>query len=219
MDATTLNAVQTIAIASVLAWASGIRLYAAIFIAGAAAAVGWISLPGELGILANPIVLGAAGLLLFMEFFADKIPGLDSLWDGLHTFIRIPAGALLAAGATTGLTGDTLNALTLAAGLIGGTITAGTHFTKAGGRALLNTSPEPVSNLVTSVAEDAAVIGGLWLAFAYPWVFLGFLVLFVLLVIYILPKIWRLLRAIVARALTWLGLREPTVAPELTVKR
>jgi hypothetical protein len=206
MDPNTLSVIQTIAIASVLAWASGIRLYATLFIVGLAAYANWVTLPGDLKVLANPIVMGVAGTLLFMEFFADKIPGLDSLWDGLHTFIRIPAGALLAAGATTGLTGDTATALTVAAGLLGGTITAGTHFTKAGGRALINTSPEPVSNVATSIGEDAAVLGGLWLAFAHPWVFVGFLVLFMLLVIWLLPKIWRLFKRIVTKALQWVGL-------------
>jgi Domain of unknown function (DUF4126) len=213
MDAPTLSLLQTLAIASVLAWASGIRLYATILIVGLAAFAQWITLPGDLGVLANPIVLGAAAILFVMEFLADKIPGVDSLWDGLHTFIRIPAGALLAAGATTGLTGDTLNALTVAAGLIGGTITAGTHFTKAGGRALINTSPEPVSNLATSVAEDVAVVGGLWLAFAYPWAFLGLLVLFVLLVVWLLPKLWRLLKRVVRRALEWIGVLQQHSLP------
>lgn len=205
MDSNTLSLIQTIAIASVLAWASGIRLYATLFVVGMSAYVNWIALPSDLKVLANPIVLGATGILLFMEFFADKIPGLDSLWDGIHTFIRIPAGALLAAGATTGLTGDTATALTVAAGLMGGTITAGTHFTKAGGRALINTSPEPVSNVATSVGEDVAVLGGLWLAFAYPWTFVGLLALFLLLIAWLLPKIWRFFKRVVTKTLQWIG--------------
>ncbi len=130
---------QSVALASLLAWASGVRLYLVVFAVGLGGYLGYIELPSGLEVLQHPWVIGSAGFLLAMEFLADKVPGLDSLWDSVHTFIRIPAGALLAAGAT----GDTLSALTVAAGLLGGTITAGTHFTKAGGRALLNTSPEP----------------------------------------------------------------------------
>jgi hypothetical protein len=125
--------------------------------------------------------------MLLMEFIVDKVPVVDSVWDGFHTFIRIPAGALLAAGAT----GDTLTALTIAAGLLGGTITAGTHFTKAGGRALINTSPEPFSNWTASLTEDALVVSGIWLAFTYPLAFLAALLVLIALMIWLLPKLWR----------------------------
>jgi hypothetical protein len=130
-----------------------------------------------------------------MEFLADKVPAIDSLWDAVHTFIRIPAGALLAAGAT----GDSLTALTVAAGLLGGTITAGTHFTKAGGRAVINTSPEPVSNWGASFTEDALVLSGIWLAFTHPLVFLVLLLLFLLMLVWLIPRVWRGIRAVADR--------------------
>ena len=192
----------TIAIALALAWASGIRLYAVLFLVGLAGQFHWFGWqsPQSLAILSHPIVLGANGLLLFVEFFADKIPGLDSIWDAAHTFIRIPAGALLAAGVMGAEDGA---AWALAAGLIGGTIAAGTHFTKAGGRVAINTSPEPVSNWLASFSEDAAVLGGLWLAFQYPAIFLLLLALFILLMFWLIPKLYRFIRAILHRIAGW----------------
>ena len=133
--------------------------------------------------------------MVAMEFLVDKIPGLDSAWDAIHTFVRIPAGAFLAAGAT----GDTFNALTVAAGLLGGTITAGTHFTKAGSRALINTSPEPVTNWAASFGEDAMVLSSLWLVFWHPAVFLVLLAVFIVLAVWLLPKLVRGLRAMFRR--------------------
>jgi hypothetical protein len=178
---------HTVALASLLAWASGLRLYLLIFILGLAARFQYLTLPPGLQVLSHDFVIGAAGILLAMEFLADKVPGLDSAWDALHTFIRIPAGALLAAGAT----GDTLSAITVAAGLLGGTITAGTHFTKAGSRAALNTSPEPFTNWAASLTEDALVLGGMWLALFHPLAFMVLLALFLLLAAWLLPKLWR----------------------------
>jgi hypothetical protein len=183
---------HSIALASLLAWASGVRLYLVIFAMGMAGLWGWYGLPEGLKVLQHPWVIGAAGVMLAMEFLIDKVPGIDSAWDAIHTFIRIPAGALLAAGAT----GDDLSALTVAAGLIGGTITAGTHFTKAGSRAVINTSPEPVSNWTASVGEDIAVMSAIWVALTHPAVFLVLLALFLLLAIWLLPKLWRGVRAI-----------------------
>ena len=130
--------------------------------------------------------------MLVMEFLVDKVPALDSAWDAIHTFIRIPAGALLAAGAT----GDTLTPLTIVAGLLGGTLTAGTHFTKTGGRALINTSPEPFSNWGASLAEDASVLGATWFAVYHPLVFLTLLSLFIVLMLWLLPKLWRAVRGV-----------------------
>ena len=187
------SVLQSVALASLLAWASGMRLYLVVFAVGLAGFLGYVDLPPGLHVLEHPWVIAAAGFMLFIEFFADKVPGFDSAWDAAHTFIRIPAGALLAAGAT----GDTLGPLTVAAGLLGGTISAGTHFTKASGRALINTSPEPVSNWVASFTEDAMVLGAIWFAFHYPLVFLAFLALFILAAIWLLPKLWRGLRALV----------------------
>ena len=186
---------QTFALASLLAWASGIRLYMVVFAVGLAGHLGYVDLPQGLHVLQHPWVIGAAGVMLAMEFLVDKIPGLDSIWDAIHTFVRIPAGAFLAAGAT----GDTLNALTVAAGLLGGTITAGTHFTKAGGRAIINTSPEPVTNWAASFTEDAMVLSSIWLVFWHPAVFIALLVLFLLLVVWLLPKVVRGVRGIFRR--------------------
>ena len=187
-----METLQTLVLASLLAWASGIRLYMVVCAVGLLGHFDYIALPSGLKVLEHPWVIGTAGFMLAMEFLVDKIPGLDSLWDAVHTFIRIPAGALLAAGAT----GDTLTVLTIVAGLLGGTITAGTHFTKAGSRAMINTSPEPVSNWGASFAEDAAVVTGIWFAFQYPWLFLALLVVFLLLAIWLLPKLVRGIRSL-----------------------
>lgn len=190
-----MDTLQTFALASLLAWGSGLRLYLVVCAVGLAGHLGYVDLPAGLQVLQHPWVIGAAGFMLAMEFLVDKIPGLDSVWDALHTFVRIPAGAFLAAGAT----GDTLNALTVVTGLIGGTITAGTHFTKAGGRAMINTSPEPVSNWGASITEDAMAMGGIYLALMHPWVFLVLLALFLLLAIWLLPKLVRGIRAVMRR--------------------
>lgn len=187
MTPSELQVLQSVALASLLAWASGLRLYLVVFAVGLAGYLGYIELPAGLKVLQHPWVIGAAGFLLLMEFLVDKLPGIDSLWDAVHTFIRIPAGALLAAGAT----GDTLSALTVAAGLLGGTITAGTHFTKAGGRAIINASPEPFSNWAASLTEDAMVLAGIWFAFLFPLFFLAALAVFVALAIWLLPRVWR----------------------------
>jgi len=192
MSPTEWQVLQTVALASLLAWASGIRLYLVVCAVGLAGYLGYIELPAGLKVLQHPWVVGTAGFMLVVEFFADKVPAVDSAWDAIHTFIRIPAGALLAAGAT----GDTLTALTVAAGLLGGTITAGTHFTKAGGRALINTSPEPFSNWTASLTEDAVVVAGIWFALFYPVVFLVMLLALLALMVWLLPKLWRAVRAI-----------------------
>lgn len=190
-----MEIVNSIAVAAGLAWASGLRLYAVLFLAGLLGRLGYLELPDSLTVLQHPAVIGAAGLMFFVEFFADKIPALDSVWDGIHTFIRIPAGALLAAYSLGGHD----SAIMLAAGILGGTLAAGTHLTKAGSRAVINTSPEPVSNVATSLTEDALVFGGLYAAFQHPWVFLALLGVFVLLMAWLLPKLWRGVRAVFRR--------------------
>ena len=187
---------QALAIGGALAWASGLRLYVVLLVLGLGARYGVIDLPRELQVLAHTYVIAASGILVFIEFFADKIPGFDSLWDTVHTFIRIPAGALLAAG----IAGDEGLAVAIAAGLLGGTITAGTHFTKAGTRLAANASPEPFSNWGLSFMEDAMVAGGLWLAWQYPIAFLTLLVLFLLVIAWLLPKLWRLVRRVFSAA-------------------
>jgi hypothetical protein len=196
------HVLQTVALASLLAWASGLRLYLTVFAVGLAGHLGYIELPAALKVLEHPWVIAAAGFMVVMEFVVDKVPALDSAWDAIHTFIRIPAGALLAAGAT----GDTLSALTVAAGLLGGTITAGTHFTKAAGRGLINTSPEPFTNWGASFTEDALVLAGIWFAFQHPVVFLSGLAVFIALAIWLLPKLWRGLQG-VFRSLRRIGTR------------
>lgn len=170
-----------------VAWASGLNLYAAILTLGLLGATGNIVLPPDLQILTHPAVIIAAGFMYFVEFVTDKIPGVDSGWDALHTFIRIPAGALLAAGAVS----PANPAMTLAAAILGGGLAAGTHATKAGTRVMINTSPEPFSNWIVSVLEDIFVIGGLWTALHHPLLFLLLLTGFIILMILLLPKLWR----------------------------
>jgi Domain of unknown function (DUF4126) len=175
-----------IALTMGVAWACGINLYAAILMLGILGATGNMALPSDLAVLTEPIVIGAAGIMYFVEFFVDKVPGLDNSWDTVHTFIRIPAGALLAAGAV----GEVDPAVSLAAAIIGGGLAACTHTVKTGSRILINTSPEPFSNWTASIAEDVVVVGGLWTAFQHPWLFIVLLILFILLAIWLIPKIW-----------------------------
>ncbi|MCB1760956.1 MAG: DUF4126 domain-containing protein [Gammaproteobacteria bacterium] len=184
-----MDPIQVISLTLGAAWASGINLYAAILVLGYLGLSGDITLPPGLELLANPLVLGAAGLMYAVEFFADKVPGVDSVWDLLHTFVRIPAGAALAAGMSQGL--DISQGAEFAAMLVGGGITAASHTAKAGSRVLINTSPEPVSNWSASIAEDLAVVGGLWASLHHPWLFVAVMVLFLLLLIWLLPKLWR----------------------------
>lgn len=190
-----LSTMQLIALAGTLGWASGIRLYAVLFTVGGLGYLGWIPLPGTLTVLAHPYVLAASGFMFVVEFFADKIPGIDSAWDFVQTFIRIPAGAALAAG----VFGDAGTATTLAAAILGGSLAAGSHFAKAGSRVLINTSPEPFSNWAASFGEDLSVGTVLFLAFAYPWAAIVVLCLLVLLMIWLIPHVWRAIRGIFRR--------------------
>ena len=175
----------TLALTMGLAWASGINLYATLLTLGFLANTGNIDLPPDLQIVADPMVMAAAGLMYFIEFFADKVPGVDSGWDAIHTFIRIPAGAMLAAGAI----GDLNPAVEITAAILGGSLAAGSHATKAGTRVLINTSPEPFSNWFASVSEDIAVIGGVWACINHPVLFLIALVFFIAMMIWLLPRI------------------------------
>ena len=200
-----MDLTQTIALTMGVAWASGLNLYAAILMLGLMGATGHIVLPPGLEPLTDPLVIGAAGFMYCVEFFADKVPGVDNGWDTLHTFVRIPAGAVLAAGAV----GPVSVEAQIAAALIGGTLTAATHATKAGGRLIINTSPEPVTNWVASLCEDIAVVAGLWTALNYPVVFIALLAAFVLLMIWLLPKVWRGVVAIFRSIGRWLGIADP----------
>ncbi len=177
---------QAITLAMGAAWASGVNLYAAILTLGVLGVTGNMVLPPELQVLQHPMVLTAAGLMFAVEFFADKIPGIDTGWDAIHTFIRIPAGALLAAGAISEVNPD----LAVAAAIVGGTIAASSHVTKSGSRVLINASPEPFSNWLASLTEDIAVMGGIWLALAHPYIFLVCFILFIVLMVWLLPRIW-----------------------------
>lgn len=189
-----MDITQTIALTLGVAWASGINLYAAIFMLGWMGTTGNIELPPHLQILTDPMVMVAAGFMYCVEFFADKIPGVDTGWDAIHTFIRIPAGAVLAAAAV----GDVGTGAQLAAGIVGGALATGSHITKAGSRVLINASPEPVSNWFASVGEDVMVILGLWTALYNPVLFLVLLALFILLMIWLTPKIWRGIKKVFA---------------------
>jgi len=181
-----------IALTMGVAWASGINLYAAMVMLGLLGATGNMDLPSGLQVLAHPLIIGAAGFMYVVEFIADKIPGVDTSWDTLHTFIRIPAGALLAAGAV----GDVNPVVALAVAMVGGGMAAGAHATKSGARVMINTSPEPGSNWVVSLVEDLAVIAGLWTALQHPWVFIILLIGFILLMIWLLPRVWRSIKRV-----------------------
>jgi hypothetical protein len=186
--------IQTVAMAAGLSWASGFRLYAVLFTVGLLAKFGVISMPAALSVLSHPWVLGASGVMLVAEFVADKVPVFDSLWDSFHTFIRIPAGAVLAAAAI----GQADPVWVAIAGIPGGTLAGTSHFTKAGSRAVINTSPEPFTNWATSFGEEALVAGGLFTALFHPLVFLVGLVFFILIALWLIPKIWRGIRRVLS---------------------
>lgn len=190
-----MDAVQNVALAAGMAWGSGLRLYAVLFAAGLLGRMGYIDLPPGLQILEHTWVMAASGSMLLVEFLADKIPAVDTFWDAIHSFIRIPAGAVLAALAL----GEHDPEVMLVAAILGGTLAAGTHAAKAGSRALINTSPEPVSNVAASLGEEAILAGGLFAAFNHPWVFLVLLAVFVGLLAWLLPKLWRSIRSVVRR--------------------
>lgn len=193
---------QTLTLTAGTAWASGINLYATITGLGVAGATGYIDLPPGLAVLQDPLVILIAGVMYCVEFLADKIPGFDSAWDAIHTFIRIPLGALLAAGAV----GEVAPALSVAAGLLGGGIAAASHSVKAGSRALINTSPEPFSNIAASTTEDILVFGGLWLALKQPLAFAIAFGLFLLALLWILPRLWHGTQLLYRRLGRWLGM-------------
>lgn len=190
-----MDAVSSFALASGLSWASGFRLYATVCVVGLLSYFNYLPLPQSLAILSHPVVIGVAGLLMVVEFLADKIPYVDSTWDAIQTFIRIPAGALLAMGAMN--SADPM--ITTIAGLLGGSVAGITHATKAGSRALINTSPEPVSNITTSLGEDGLWLGGGWLALFHPAIFIGVLALLMVVMLWMLPKLWRGLRLLLQK--------------------
>jgi hypothetical protein len=190
-----MDMIQQVAIGAGLAWSSGIRLYAVVFFCGLLGHFNVIHLPAGLQLLTHPVVMAVSGSLFLLEFFADKIPGFDSVWDAIHTFIRIPAGAVLAAATFSNVD----PAWMIAAGLLGGTIASGTHLTKAGTRALINTSPEPFSNWIASFGEEFTVLGGIWTMFMHPLAFLFVLAVFLGIAAWLIPKFWRATKGLVGR--------------------
>lgn len=210
-----LDLAQLIALAAVLGWASGVRLYLVVLLTGLAGFMGWIELPQGLRLLANPVVLGVSGFMVLVEFFADKIPGLDSLWDVVHTVIRIPAGAALAAG----VFGADSSVMALLAALLGGTLAATSHAAKATTRAAINTSPEPFSNVGASLLEDGMVPLGLWLAIAHPLLFVAALALVLVLSVWLIRRCWHFLTQLFRRvARIFSGRPDPGLAPAFTLK-
>lgn len=202
------NIIATIALTMGTAWASGINLYATIGMLGLLGATGHIILPESLVVLQDPLVIMAAAIMYCVEFFADKTPGVDTGWDAIHSFIRIPAGVILASAAV----GDVTPALAIAAGILGGSIAATSHMVKAGSRVLINTSPEPFTNWTASVVEDVAVFAGLWTALNYPVLFLVVFVLFICFAFWIMPKIWSGLTYIFAKIKSLFTSTPPTAS-------
>ena len=196
-----MDAVSSFALASGLSWASGFRLYATLCVVGLLGYFDYVQLPSGLAVLSHPLVISVAGILMIVEFLADKIPYTDSAWDAIQTFVRIPAGALLAMGAMQ----STDPIIVMLAGLLGGSLAGVTHATKAGSRALINTSPEPVSNVAASFGEDGLWLGGGWLALAHPVVFISVLTLLILVMLWMLPKLWRGIRLVLHHVMRVLG--------------
>jgi hypothetical protein len=192
----TLGTPELLALAGALGWASGFRLYAVVFLVGLAGAMGWMDLPTGLQTLQHPVLLGTSGFMLFVEFFADKIPVVDSLWDMVNSVVRIPAGAALAAG----VFGADGGVAALAAALLGGSLAATSQAAKTTTRAAINSSPEPFSNVAMSLVEDGLVVGAVWLATSHPVVFIVLLVITVVLMWIVTWMLFKFLRAVFRRA-------------------
>jgi len=190
-----LDMPSLLALAAALGWASGFRLYAVVFLVGMMGVAGWIALPPGLAVLQSPVVLIASGCMLVVEFFADKVPWLDSAWDAVHAFIRVPAGAVLAAG----VFGADNAAMAVAAGLLGGSLSATALATKMTTRAAANTSPEPFSNWGLSFFEDGLVVAVVWLATQHPLAFGMALVVMVAVSVLLMVVLFKFLRAVVRR--------------------
>jgi hypothetical protein len=205
------NLTETLALTLGAGWASGINLYATLLVLGFLGATGRVDLPAGLDVLTDPLVMFAAGAMYLVEFLVDKVPGLDSVWDTLHTFIRIPAGAMLAAGAI----GDVGPGAEIAAALMGGGLAAATHAAKSGTRVLINTSPEPFTNWAASITEDVGVFAGLWAAVMHPAVFLVLLAVFVALLFWLLPKLWRGIKRVFGAIGRLFGIKSEAEAPPL----
>ena len=201
-----IDTASLLAIAAALGWASGLRLYAVVFLTGLAGRLGWVELPVGLHVLQSSVMLGASGVMLFIEFFADKIPGLDTLWDMVHTVVRIPAGAALAAAV---FGADQAN-WAMAAALMGGTLAATSHIAKATTRAALNTSPEPFSNAAMSLVGDSVVPLSLWLSWAHPYVFFVALAVALVAMVALIAVFAKFLRRMARRVSGWFGAGQPS---------
>jgi hypothetical protein len=186
-----MNLIGTLAMAMGAGWVSGINLYAAVATLGLLGRFAHLRLPGELDVLTSWWIIGIAVALYIIEFFADKIPYLDTTWDLIHTFIRIPAGAILAATAF----GDFDRSVQVAAFLLGGGLALSAHGTKATARAAINLSPEPVTNIVVSLAEDVVAVGSILMAIFFPAILVVTLIIFLLISIFLVPRMIRILRA------------------------
>jgi len=204
-----MGVLETLSLAMGTAWTSGINLYATIAVLGLAGSYGMIQLPPNLEVLMNPLVIGFACLMYIVEFFADKVPYVDSGWDVVHTFLRIPAGAALAAGAV----GDVSPALELTAILAGGTVAAAAHGAKMATRLAINTSPEPFSNWTASVTEDVGVFVGLWAIFNYPLLMLAFVIGFCAFAIWMIPKLIQLAKRGFQKIRLWFKGEQPANSP------
>lgn len=197
---TQIDTTHLLAVAAALGWASGLRFYAVVFITGLVGWVGWVDLPSGLRILQSPLVLGVSGFMVLVEFLADKIPALDSLWDIVHTVVRVPGGAALAAA----VFGVDHTAMAVTAGLLGGTLAAVSHTAKATTRTAANTSPEPFSNVGLSLLGDLAVPFSLWLAWTHPWIFFCVLAVVVTIMIAVIWVLGRFLMMLARRVSDWL---------------
>ena len=207
MAALPLDTASLLAIAAALGWASGLRLYAVVFLTGIAGLLGWVDLPSGLKLLQSPVMLGASGLMLSIEFFADKIPGVDTLWDVVHTLVRIPAGAALAAA----VFGADQSSWAMAAALMGGTLAATSHIAKATTRAALNTSPEPFSNVAMSLLGDGLVPASLWLSWAHPALFFAALAVVVVVMVVLTWMLAKFVRQFARRVSNLFAAARPSV--------
>jgi hypothetical protein len=206
MTSLPIDTASLLAIAAALGWASGLRLYAVVFFTGLAGHLGWVQLPTGLHLLQSTVMLGASGFMLFIEFFADKIPGLDTLWDMVHTVVRIPAGAALAAA----VFGADQASWAMAAALMGGTLAATSHLAKATTRAALNASPEPFSNIAMSLVGDSVVPASLWLSWAHPVAFFAALAVALVMMVALIWVFAKFLRRLARRVSGWFGAGQPS---------
>lgn len=190
-----MGLINTIALVMVVGWASGINLYAVILVLGIMESTGNIILPEALHVLTQPEIIALAGFMYMVEFIADKVPAFDSFWDAVHTFIRIPAGAILAAA----MSGKADPAVLMMAIIAGGMLSAGSHGLKMSTRLFINTSPEPFSNWAASIFEDILVVAGIMTALHHPVIFLLLLTLFIALVIWLIPKLFSAIKNVFIR--------------------